>query len=360
LASVSEEERAGGGKSRMLFPLRTGVELFSDPSMPAAVSRAKQAAVLYDEVVFETGLYEVSIAETGSSGWWHPPGGLTDEDLEASRRLQTPGTPFTISLAADGSDRAATFVDSPLVAAYASEYHTGILDELARFSPDWVKLLTLANNPPASTPEGKLFRRMARRDKRNETLMPNSRRGGDRFKRNWIIENFNRDLVVSSLVGSAFNPTSLFAPMVSRHTHGPPPGLATDGRTALSVAAPNVGALPWEAVAEFRDHAGSGEVRVMLREFDKRAAREEPEDALAYFGSVSRDVAGALTAVANAQRRGWGERIAAAVLGTAVELEPHVGPIAGPALTATGLGRQWLQERRSWTAAFMLLTRGES
>ena len=57
---------AGGTGSKMLFPLRTGVELFADPGMPEAGARAKQAAVLYDEVVFETGLYEVSIAETGT------------------------------------------------------------------------------------------------------------------------------------------------------------------------------------------------------------------------------------------------------------------------------------------------------
>ncbi len=57
LAWASEEERAGGTGSRILFPLRTGVELFADPSMSEAVARAKQAAVFYDEVVFEIGLY---------------------------------------------------------------------------------------------------------------------------------------------------------------------------------------------------------------------------------------------------------------------------------------------------------------
>ncbi len=61
----STRPQAVRGQSRMLFPLRTGVELFSDPAMSAAVARAKQAAILYDEVVFETELYEVSIAEIG-------------------------------------------------------------------------------------------------------------------------------------------------------------------------------------------------------------------------------------------------------------------------------------------------------
>ncbi len=77
----------------MLFPLQTGVELFSDPTMPEGPARAKQAAVLYDQIVFETGLYEVSIAEGERNTWWHPQESLTDEDLVDRRRVQTPGTP---------------------------------------------------------------------------------------------------------------------------------------------------------------------------------------------------------------------------------------------------------------------------
>src|SRR5215203_964418 len=258
----------------MLFPLRTGVELFSDPTMPGAAARTKQAAVLYDEVVFETGLYEVSIAEGGSNYWWHPQELLTDEDLVDRRRVQTPGTPFRIALGIDGSSRMVEFINSPLVVAYASEYHSGILDELARFEPEWVKVLTLGNKPPAGTPDGNLFRRRFFRERFDATLMPESRDEGQ-YKRRWIIEVFNRDLVAASAINATFNPTTLFAPIVERRGWGTP----LDGREALGIAVPNVGALPWEAVVEFRDHAGSTEARAMLREFEEKAAHEEPEDA---------------------------------------------------------------------------------
>jgi hypothetical protein len=53
LASVPIEERAGG-KSRLPFPLRTSVEQFLDPLKLFAASRAKQAAVLYHEVIVAT------------------------------------------------------------------------------------------------------------------------------------------------------------------------------------------------------------------------------------------------------------------------------------------------------------------
>lgn len=356
LTRASEEERTGGAGSRVLFPLRTGVELFADPSMPEAVARAKQAAVLYDEVVFETGLYEVSIAKTGTSGWWHPQETLTDERLADSRRVQAAGTPFTLSVATEGSDRAATFIDSPLVAAYASEYHTGILDELSAYAPDWVKVLTLQNKPPLSTPEGKLFRRLVRRDKRDETFMPESRHGAEHFKRNWIIQTFNRDLVVSTLIGASFNPTSLFAPMMQRR------GFAADrfGASALGVVVPNVGGLPWEAVVEFRQHPASGEARAMLRKFEEKAVREEPEDANAVLRSIETDVREALFAAYQELRPSWPKRIALEGLKTLVGLVPFIGPIGGLGMTAAELGSDLLKDRRSWVAALMVLKRRSS
>lgn len=355
LAWALEEERAGGAGSRILFPLRTGVELFADPSMPEAVARAKQAAVLYDEVVFETGLYEVSIAETGTSGWWHPQETLTDERLVDSRQLQAAGSPFTFSIAAEGSDQAATFIDSPLVAAYASQYHMGILDELSVYAPEWVKVLTLQNKPSMSTPEGNLFRGLVQRDKRDEDFMPESRRGAERFKRNWIIETFDRDLVVSTLIGASFNPTSLFTPMIERR------GFTADrvGASALGVVVPNVGGLPWEAVVEFRQHPASAEARAMLREFEERAAREEPEDANTFLRSIESDVREALFAACEELRPSWPEKIARETLKTLVGLVPVIGQISGLGLTAAELGSDWLKDRHSWVTALMVL-RGRS
>jgi hypothetical protein len=71
--------------SAILFPLRTSVELFTDPKSPEAVTRAKEAAVLFDEVGFETGLYHVGISDDGSFDWWTPPDQITPELLEHTR-----------------------------------------------------------------------------------------------------------------------------------------------------------------------------------------------------------------------------------------------------------------------------------
>jgi hypothetical protein len=59
--------------------------------------------------------------------------------------VQTPGTPFSVAIGIEGSGRMGEMLNSPLVVAYASEYHTGMLDELAQFTPEWVKVLTVGN-----------------------------------------------------------------------------------------------------------------------------------------------------------------------------------------------------------------------
>ena len=59
--------------NRAYFPLRSSVELFADPSSPEPVSRAKHAAILYDEVAFEIGMLEASITADGSFLNYRPP-----------------------------------------------------------------------------------------------------------------------------------------------------------------------------------------------------------------------------------------------------------------------------------------------
>lgn len=358
LATASDEELAGAGKSRMFFPLRGGVELFSDRAMPEAAARAKQASVLYDEVVFEPGLYEVSIAEGGSNDWWIPPADLKRGQLGREIRMQEPGTNFSVAMGLEGGHEMVSMIDSPLVVEYASEYHTGILNELASFAPGWVKVATLGGNPfPMSTEPGEFWRRQQRADQRDEALMPEARRGPGRYKRNWIIKAFNQDAVASSIVGASFNPTSLFAP-IARHRAG---DLATDpprdGRTALEVLAPDLSGLPWETVLEFRDHPGSVEARAMLREFEEKAAEEEPADARAFFRGVQAQVTGALLWMIEGTRVPLPERMATEVVKQAVGIFPVVGQIAGAGLAAAELATEWHRGRHSWTAALMVLRR---
>jgi hypothetical protein len=48
------------------------------------------------------------------------------------------------------------------------------------------------------------------------------------------------------------------------------------GDAALELLVPNVGSLSWEAIIEFRDHAGWKEARQRLPEVEDKAAVSDP------------------------------------------------------------------------------------
>src|ERR1700761_7043227 len=83
---------------KVFFPLRSAVELFADPRSPDAVTKAKEAAVLYDELIFEDGLLDVSITPNGSANFWNPPDAMTPELLDRSRRINVVGSPMTLAI----------------------------------------------------------------------------------------------------------------------------------------------------------------------------------------------------------------------------------------------------------------------
>lgn len=159
------------GKSRIFFPLRTSVELFKDPDSPEAITRAKQAAVLYDEIIFESGLYDVSITPKGSTGWTTPSEQLTPELLRGSRRISEPGSRVTFSIRPEGSDTMMPVFDAPLSATYSAEFHTGIIDDLKEFKPDWVKVIELPDKLPVSQSSGKAVQNPNRHDQFDKELM---------------------------------------------------------------------------------------------------------------------------------------------------------------------------------------------
>ena len=138
---------------RLYFPLRTSVELFSDATSVAAGARAKEAVVLYDEVVFEAGLFEVQMLKGGSFSNWRTPASLTPEDLATSRQLHKPGTNFTLSMGKQPAkgvpapeEEMRSFLSGPIVTSYAAEWHSEAIEELGTMNPDWAGYVVLEDH----------------------------------------------------------------------------------------------------------------------------------------------------------------------------------------------------------------------
>jgi hypothetical protein len=236
--------------------------------------------------------------------------------------------------------------------AYLAEFHTGIMDELAPFEPDWVRTVDVGRHTQpgwVGEPLHDAIGRMNFADFRDKELMPDV----GRFPRSFIYESFNRDALVSAALEASFTATPLFGSMIARG------GVEAEaaGAEALAVVAGDMGSLPWEAVLAFRDHPGSQEARQRLREFERLAIEAEPRDAYDYIRKVGHEVNRALAGAVEDLVPSLPEELAKQALLNGVATFSVVGaPIAALAGAASGLSAS-RAFRRSWISAVMSLTR---
>jgi hypothetical protein len=137
--------------------------------------------------------------------------------------------------------------------------------------------------------------------------------------------------------------------MLQRH------GWQATGTTALEVVVPNLAALEWEQVLNFRGHPGAAEARAMLREFERAAAEQDPGDAREFLLNVSQRVTdGCLAAIADRSTH-LARNVAEAAAKTAISFVPLVGPFVEIGATAAELAAKKVSESRSGIAALMTL-----
>jgi hypothetical protein len=337
--------------NRMFFPLRTSVEFFSDPTSPDAAARAKQAAVLFDELVFEMSVYDVLVTDAGAFGVQRYPNQLTDDDFAQVRRVAEPGSMSRLILEEDrteGDGRASGWAvfDAPLHVNYVAEWYS-VLRDLERCGsgdlPSWVHVVD-RRRYLSSEELRRALRRLDFRCYSNKQLMP----GVHRWLRSWTYKAFNHDALFAGAMAASFNVTTHFNPMVAHHKLDP----VRSGDNALSVVCPHVGALPWDAVLAFREHSGAQEARSLLRAIDEKAARGEPTEA-----DEQQRIGQAVTTLLLQVAKDRGTKVAGEVVKATVGFFPlgPLGPIVG---AVAGVGpaadRAW-RERRSWTAALVTL-----
>jgi hypothetical protein len=347
--------------SALFFPLRTSVELFGDATTPAIVTRAKEAAVLYDNLIFEDGVYTVEVLDTGSTDNWEPRARMTADLLETTRQPIPPGTEISLAM---GKQPARGVPATEMVqmlrghveVAYATQFETGILDELRQFAPEWVATVETGGSNLDPNTLGEVAGRLRFEYSRDTELLP----GVNEFYRSWLVNTFTRDAVLAAHLDASFGITGLFAPIAerARGVLGIAPELT--GAEALAIQVPNIGALPWEAVVQFREHAGSQEARAKLREFEQRAASDtDPGDAYEFLKRVSAEVNLAYQAAVDDMRDSLTEALTKEVAKTGVSFIPVVGPFLGYGASVAELGLDVLKERKSWIAALMQLNESQ-
>jgi hypothetical protein len=172
--------------------------------------------------------------------------------------------------------------------------------------------------------------------------------GVDTFRRDFVFKSFNRDAAVAEALDAVVQVSTLFEPMLERQ------GWQATGTTALGFVAPNLEALTWEQVLDFRDHPGAQEARQMLKDFEMYAAQQEATEARDREQIVGKQVTQALFDALNDRSMKLPRTLAEQAAKTGVSFIPVVGPFVG-AIDLIETGVQKHQESHSGIAALMKL-----
>lgn len=243
---------SSGDSSTFFFPLRTNVEYFvSTEGFLALEQRIKQAAILYDVIIFEGGVYTASVGPTGSMDFWIPPDQVTEEELRL--KIEPYGGHHHLAIAPTGSSQFQTLVSGPVERRFRSEFYS-ILKNLGSECPKWVKMETYDLTPEAKN----LVNRISQSDERNLDIEIGKE---NRFLKSKILNNLNRDLILTWGLGWAASIDPLYTPILRKKMtlHG---GLqAASGFLALDFIVPDFSRLPWEIIFELREHKAMAEFR---------------------------------------------------------------------------------------------------
>jgi hypothetical protein len=130
------------------------------------------------------------------------------------------------------------------------------------------------------------------------------------------------------------------------------------GAESLGFVVPNVSALPWDAIAEFREHDGSIEARARLREFEAEAAAREPRSSVDLVRATGVAVSDGLIGVGRDLSPKLPESLRGPILESAIGMVPLVGQYASLAVSmgdAIATLREHRAFQRSWVAAIFEL-----
>jgi hypothetical protein len=341
--------------TRIYLPLRSSVELFRDPESPEPVTRAKQAAVLYDEVVFEDGLLDASLTHDGSFVNYMPRGMFTEDDLRFARTVYPEGSGFRVEATVNpgSTDPSQPEVLIPafegeFTGKYAAEWYTGVIEELQHFRPPWAKAFQMDDERLIAVGLTPIIEEVAR------SVSTVDLTNLDAIRKAFLVQSFSRDATVASSLQASVHVTSLFEPLLAGASEL---GLRRDasGEAALGVVVPDVGALTWEEISAFREHPGSDEARTKLREVEVYALDQEPEDAFEFQARVAREVTDLLFAVIDDMGGTVTGGVAREAANVGISFIPFVGPILGPGVSMVETVHERIHNRRSWYAALMKL-----
>ena len=223
----------------------------------------KQAALLYDTIICEGGMYIATIGNMGNVDMWKPPADITDEELYEPFRPT--GGEYYFAIGPSGSKGCHVMQSGPVERRFRSEFHS-LLKNLGPQIPEWIQVKTYDLTREAKD----LVSRLTEQDIRNTAIVIPE--GGPWLRRK-IISNLNHDLILIRNLQSAASIDPLHMPIL----RGKISGLqSAHGFLSLEIAIPDFSKLSWESIAEVRQHRAMTEFRRKMTRVESLARASLP------------------------------------------------------------------------------------
>lgn len=255
------------GESSILFPVRSNARsLITGSGIASVRRRLRVASILYDRVALEEGIVDVHAGPTGSMSFWSPapPGGGPPRWDTPRDRAARQKSDFSLSVGVEETPGVQAPTMRPVIESETTVSWNATLepffDEIAK-SCDWFV------SGRTDDPQGEAataLRRRNERDERNEAL---ERVIPERFARNLLIANANRDLLLGAANRMPISQDALHSQVVSARLADPDSTLRLVG-FALPLLVPDVAELPWETIADLRKDRGLQRFRRELHDVE--------------------------------------------------------------------------------------------
>lgn len=249
-------------RSRVYFPLRSNAyTLLAGRQIAALRARIKRAALLNDEVILESGTFDVQAGPGGSFSTWRPPTGK-EKWQTPSLRGRLEGSTFTISMKPSAAPADAPA--HPIIQSPASIVWIATLEPLKRELPRGLKWLRYGHGvdmPEVAREAGSIFN-PDYKDEALAALLPEG------FVRTEIIKQFNLDLGMAASIEAAVTFDKRHAAVVqARVARGDADWVLGDRALALILSEEPT----WEEVNELRRSKGFQDYRAILRDAEAAA-----------------------------------------------------------------------------------------
>lgn len=316
--------------SKLYFPLQSSVELFNEPLGVDAGSQAKQGAVLYEQIIFEDGLFMATVGDDMNLAFRRPRRELSDQDLLEPRSPGRPGEEVVLMI---GGNQMQTVVQQ----TFTAQWHSVAIDELATLEVPWAAVATPSQETTNQIAQAisEAATEFAERARRSTGL--------SRSQIDFASKSLARDGIFAAAIGATINVTPMFAPLIESIESKQ----KVSGSVALSFAVPSLGHLPWEAIAEFRERRGCVEAREMLRSVEAVARSQELGDAEDYRRQIGESIMDAMAGALVETEADLPGVFSREAVGLAVSFVPLVGQFMGPAAGIAEVLGQRAEQRAS-------------